>query len=105
MRACIARVFSDIASTPVPSLRSRIWRTTGHFESHANILSISLHFGAADNPGLKKMKWHLHRLGTPAVRILNPRAAKPWHRRSSQARAPEKHGPAFPDGAAFAIRV
>src|SRR5205823_13237191 len=55
MRACIARVFSDIALRPVPSLRSRICRITGHFESQANILSISLHFGAADNPGLKKM--------------------------------------------------
>ena len=30
-RAC-ARVFSDIASRPVPSLRSRIWRRSGHFE-------------------------------------------------------------------------
>src|SRR3954467_11754659 len=55
MRACIARVFSDIASRPVPSLRSRIWRTSGHFESQANMLSISLHFAAADNPGFNKM--------------------------------------------------
>src|SRR5215471_3539873 len=59
MRACIACVFSDIASRPVPSLRSRIWRRTGHFETEANIQSISLHFGAADNPGLKKMVRHL----------------------------------------------
>src|SRR5437899_9855208 len=35
IRACIARVLSDIASNPVPSDRSRIWRMTGHFESNA----------------------------------------------------------------------
>src|SRR6266404_5480661 len=35
MRACIARVLSDIASNPVPSARSRICRMSGHFESNA----------------------------------------------------------------------
>ena len=40
MRACIARVFSDIASRPVPSLRSRIWRISGHFERSENILEV-----------------------------------------------------------------
>src|SRR5438105_2763638 len=33
MRACIARVLSDIDSSPVPSLCSRICRMSGHFES------------------------------------------------------------------------
>src|SRR5205807_1041586 len=37
IRACIARVFSDIDSRPVPSLRSRICRTSGHFERTENI--------------------------------------------------------------------
>src|SRR5438477_4058249 len=43
VRACIARVFSDIASSPVPSLRSRICRTSGHFESNAvsDVMSFS----------------------------------------------------------------
>src|SRR6059036_2294886 len=35
VRACMARVFSDIASRPVPSLRPRICRTSGHFKSNA----------------------------------------------------------------------
>src|SRR6266536_2469167 len=35
VRACMARVFSDIASSPVPSLRPLICRTSGHFESNA----------------------------------------------------------------------
>src|SRR5436305_6538624 len=43
--ARIARVLSDIDSRPVPSLRSRICLTSGHFESSANIVSI--HFFAA----------------------------------------------------------
>src|ERR1700730_12329034 len=34
IRACIARVLSDIASKPVPSARPRICRTSGHFESN-----------------------------------------------------------------------
>src|SRR6266403_2992223 len=33
IRACIARVLSDIASTPVPSVHPRIWRMSGHLES------------------------------------------------------------------------
>src|SRR5207248_9518470 len=33
MRACIARVSSDIASSPVPSARSRIWRMSGHLQN------------------------------------------------------------------------
>src|SRR4029453_12248617 len=37
MRACIARVLSDIASRPVPSLRSRICRISGHFERTEDI--------------------------------------------------------------------
>src|SRR6266705_3349023 len=43
VRACMARVFSDIASSPVPSLRSRICRTSGHFESNAvsDVMSFS----------------------------------------------------------------
>src|SRR5205823_14234561 len=33
IRACIARVLSDIASSPVPSARSRICRTSGHLDT------------------------------------------------------------------------
>jgi len=43
--ARIVCVFSDIDSSPVPSLRSRICLTSGHFESSANIIFI--HFFAA----------------------------------------------------------
>ena len=43
--ARIVCVFFDIDSRPVPSLRSRICLTSGHFESSANIIFI--HFFAA----------------------------------------------------------
>jgi len=35
--ACIARVLTDIDSSPVPSLRSRICRTSGHLKRKENI--------------------------------------------------------------------
>src|SRR5438093_7135873 len=53
--ACIARVLSDIASRPVPSLRSRIWRTSGHLESQPSIESISADFAPADNSSFQKI--------------------------------------------------
>src|SRR6267378_3536985 len=48
IRACIERVLSDMDSRPVPSLRSRICLTSGHFESSANIFSIQF-FAAGAN--------------------------------------------------------
>src|ERR1039457_72387 len=44
IRACIARVLSDIASRPVPSVRSRICRTSGHLESKlvSDVMSVRL---------------------------------------------------------------
>src|SRR5215475_14382654 len=56
MRACISRVFSDIDSRPVPSLRSRICLTSGHFESGANIIFIQF-FAAAANFSPLKVSW------------------------------------------------
>src|SRR5437667_12389923 len=97
MRACIARVFSDIASRPVPSLRSRIWRTTGHFEGQANILSISLHFGAADNPGLKKNgPLSSAALAPVGARICNPPADSLRDRHFAQPPTPATHDPPWP---------
>ena len=51
--ARIACVFSDIDSSPVPSLRSRICLTSGHFESSANIIVIHFFAAGADFSPLK----------------------------------------------------
>jgi hypothetical protein len=54
--ARIVCVFFDIDSRPVPSLRSRICLTSGHFESSANIILIQFFAAEADFSSLK-MSW------------------------------------------------
>src|SRR5947207_15776400 len=49
----MARVFSDIDSRPVPSLRSRIWRTSGHFE-RSPIIEAALVFSHAGQGSVAK---------------------------------------------------
>src|SRR5438552_6196282 len=58
VRACIARVLSDIASRPVPSLRSRICRTSGHFESRSLTEAIKESSGAEKRLGSLKNDLH-----------------------------------------------